>query len=197
MERNEKKYLEHLCKLTEDAEAAKKLGNWLEVERLANVILTITPHHELDSDTHHVENFTKESSRQLAQTHRLLSESLWRRGTYSEANKTAERAIEFAQKSGNHTELIQCLSNMGTVLEKLREYKNARKMYDQALILARDHGDRVNIARLTGNIGILHLSNFEYQQALVYFQEALEINTELDRKEGMARNLGNIGIVYY
>ncbi|MFN8359375.1 MAG: tetratricopeptide repeat protein [Candidatus Kapaibacterium sp.] len=197
MEIYDDKITEQINTLAESAENAKKRGNWPEVEQVANTILAYFPLHQLDIATERTELFTQESYPQIAHAFRLLSESNWRRGTFGEAKAYAERAIEFARPSGNHSELIQCLSNMGTVLEKMREYQNARQMYDQALALSHEHGDRTNAARITGNIGILHLSTFEYQEALAYFMDALRINTELGRKDGMARNLGNIGIVYY
>ncbi len=197
MEINEIQHLAHSHALTQNAEEAKKRGNWLEVRRLTNEALSYLPLQALQKNTLSVSTISTEASLPIAHALRLLSESLWRLGLYDDARENAARAIEFARQSGNHTELIQCLSNMGSVLEKLTDFQTALQFYDQALTLAHSLNDRVNVARITGNIGLIHLHSFEYQQALTYFNQALAVNTELERKEGIARNLGNIGIVYY
>ncbi len=197
MEINEIQHMALSHALTENAEEAKKHGNWLEVRRLTSEALSYLPLQALQENTLSVSTISAEASLPIAHALRLLSESLWRLGIYDDARENAARAIEFARQSGNHTELIQCLNNMGTVLEKLTDFQTALQVYDQALTLAHLLSDKVNIARITGNIGLAHLHSFEYQQALTYFHQALVVNTELDRTEGIARNLGHIGIVYY
>ncbi len=109
---------------------------------------------------------------------------------------TAEKAEQFAQKSGNDS--LLCMSwYLRGVLYYYKGYHQASNSYYFKALHSPEAVNEPNLQyRLLNNIGINYDMLGEYNKSLSYYQKALEIEQKTENTEGMAQVRINIGRLY-
>jgi len=167
--------------LLNKAEEANKDGAHAEAESLAREFLQ-------DQLT---------SPMQTARALRVLSASLWRRGSTREALPHALEALSITAASPSSIDHANVLLDHGMLHMFLHDYSTALSSLSTALDIFLQHGDREQAAVVNGNIGSVYRWMNEYDSALDHYEQALG-SANLIRDERILAGLhGNIGTVLF
>jgi len=149
---------------------------------------------ELDSLQSILRNHNKEDSTKLV----LLNEIAF---AYSSTDpqlglKTADEAIELAQKLNDTKKLASAFSNKGVNYWASGNDSLALQMYRRALSIHQSNNDRRGLAVAYNNMGLISFNLSDYVKALEYHLKSLRTFEELKDSIRMADSYGNIGVDY-
>jgi len=107
-----------------------------------------------------------------------------------------KQALELSEKTEDHPNKANTLSNLGVYHCIKSNYPTALDYFFKSLEYREKAGDRKGMAASYNNIGIIYDNQSSYPQALEYYFKSLKIYKELGDKKGIAASYNNIGIIY-
>lgn len=128
----------------------------------------------------------------------VCNDITWKLRNYrpEEAIKFSMEAIEAAQRSGNHQELIKAYSYIGVCHRNIGNYADALDYYSMGLDSARKYNSLDDIAYGYNNLGNAYVVLGNYQKACDNLVSALEYAERLGNKSIMAYAHLNLGRAY-
>jgi CHAT domain-containing protein len=119
----------------------------------------------------------------------IKTEEAWRRGDYIEAQRLAEKALEFARTKADVTELIKALHQAGQAALRLGQFVNSRRDFTEELELSRGRKtvDPDQVASALADLGELSIETWDYLDALKTLEEGRAFCDQRD-KEGRVLN---------
>lgn len=116
---------------------------------------------------------------------------------YLLASDYHQKAIKYAEETGNDLLLCIALNNTGVDFRRMDDQlEKAFDYHFRALQLAEKINDVRNICIAINSIGNIQLSTEKYADAINHFEKALDLERESKNNLGVAINLGNIGYAY-
>jgi non-specific serine/threonine protein kinase len=97
------------------------------------------------------------------------------RGDFPGAEVLAREAVEYAQASGNRSNLFSSLANLAIALYRQGQHAAARELYERALVAARELGWPWHIALTLNEMGRAECDEGHFDVAQEHFSEALTI----------------------
>lgn len=122
--------------------------------------------------------------------------SKYRRGRFTDAIKTYQKAIQYYELSENDTLIAKGKTNLGLTFKGLNFYDKAlENLYSSAKVL-----EQLDLKKqLSSNwnaIGNLHRDLGNSDLSLEYLTNSMNLRMEIEYEEGVAQSLHNIGIWY-
>ncbi|MBV8100468.1 MAG: tetratricopeptide repeat protein, partial [Verrucomicrobia bacterium] len=116
-------------------------------------------------------------------------EEAWRRGDYIEAQRLAEKALEFTRTGGDLTELIMALHQAGQAALRLGQFDSTRRDFTEELELSRSKKavDPHEVASALADLGELSIETWDYVDAIKTLEEG-RVLCDKRGKEGRALN---------
>ena len=139
---------------------------------------------------------TQQDDSNKVNTLNLLSEKLWRKGTYGPALANATKAQALAEKLGYNNGLAGALKNCAIINWYQGNYPVALDYDFKALDINKKLNNKKGIASCLGNIGIIYDEQGSYDKAMDYYKQCLAMYQSIDGKTGIATVTNAIGVVY-
>ena len=115
---------------------------------------------------------------------------------YPEKCKTiANKALEYAQASGDKNEEAIAYSNIGIANLVISHLDEALEFFEKSLSLSEITGNQKEIANVYSSFGIVYDMKGDYSKSIQYNQKALKIREELDDQLGIAKSMINLATV--
>ncbi|MFQ5419529.1 MAG: tetratricopeptide repeat protein, partial [Anaerolineae bacterium] len=174
------------------------------VGRLAELVLRQANYAEVTGD-HQAAATTAQKAIDWAQTAGMVKReakgylqwglSLWRQGTYEEAQLRLERALELARAAQLPQVKADTLQNLGTMFAHQGNYASANVYWQQALHLYHEMGDRRGESHILNNLGALCGFQADYVAGKAYFERALNLYHKMGDRRGESNALNNLGSI--
>ena len=118
-------------------------------------------------------------------------------GSFEEAKRDAERALEASREAGSAGGEAEALTHIGSALEGLGEFQQARESVESAFRAFQAADDRVGQATSLKTLGVVSARLGELPVAMERFNEARALYREIGDRKGEADILGNLGALNY
>ena len=125
-----------------------------------------------------------------------LSEALRVKGELAKSLQYGNKALEFAQKYEDKSQMAAALTGvglsqfyLGKSVRALASFADAKKLYTEL-------NNKSELANITRNIGVAYKTISKYEDAVKNYQEAVHLFEELKEYESAAQCMSNIGSVY-
>lgn len=129
---------------------------------------------------------------------KICNDITWKLRNYKpeEAIKYSMEAIEAAQRSGNHLQLIKAYSYIGVCHRNIGNNTDALEYYNMGLDSAKKYNSKQDIAYAYNNLGNLYVLLENHQKAYECLSQSLQIAKELQDTSIMAYAYLNLGRAY-
>jgi len=149
----------------------------------------------------------------IAKTHQnqdLLSEALFQQGellyclrmlrkegAYEKALDYHQQALVLRRQGNNQPGIVDSMSRIGVLHERMKDQDKALECYEEALELAEKIDYLPGLNRSLMHIATYHQQKGYLQQALEQFQMSLEVSEAAGDIDGVMFGLGNLGQILY
>ena len=96
-----------------------------------------------------------------------------------------KQAAVIYQKLNDLQGLSVCYSNIGLILETLKDFSKALMNFEKALRITKELGDQLGTALQLENIGRIYKKKLEYSNALRFFKESLYILSQIKLEKSL------------
>ncbi|HLP14131.1 MAG TPA: tetratricopeptide repeat protein [Flavobacteriales bacterium] len=116
-------------------------------------------------------------------------------GNYPEALKHALASEEWAQKTNDNLQLLDCYNTIGACYNATKNLVEAIKWYEKAIAILEKTGENKNfLGNIYTNTGVSYYELGDYEKGLDYKKRGLKICQELNDHECIMNNFIAIGI---
>jgi DNA-binding SARP family transcriptional activator len=131
-----------------------------------------------------------------ALVHRSLGHASTQVGSYQDAVRHYEQALDLYRQLGDREGQARVLLGLGFTHDRQGQYRRALAHCLQALDVYKTLGDRARQASILNNIGWCHVRLGSYQEALACCQQAIDLHQELGYQHGEANAWDTLGCAH-
>ena len=132
---------------------------------------------------------------QKASIHKAIGFIFWKKGSFTEALKESEIALEMARQAGLTKLEAGVLHDLAVIQWRMGSVDKAREMAEQSLIISRSLSDTRGESLAYSILGNIELSKHHHQEAKEYYQKMLQSETKIGDVRGQGMAQGNLGII--
>ena len=132
---------------------------------------------------------------QKASIHKGIGFILWKKGSFNEALKESEIALEMARRAGLTKLEAGVMHDLAVIHWRMGSVEKAREMAEQSLIISRSLSDTRGESLAYSILGNIELSEHHHQEAKEYYQKMLQSETKIGDIRGQGMAQGNLGII--
>ncbi len=132
---------------------------------------------------------------QKASIHKAIGFIYWKKGSFTEALKESEIALEMARQAGLTKLEAGVLHDLAVIQWRMGSVDKAREMAEQSLIISRSLSDTRGESLAYSILGNIELSKHHHQEAREYYQKMLQSETKIGDVRGQGMAQGNLGII--
>jgi serine/threonine protein kinase/tetratricopeptide (TPR) repeat protein len=137
---------------------------------------------------------------QLTQRSQLLlqlGKALHYLGSYEEAARYLDEALELRQQLGNEADIAEALLELGDLRRQMGDNDQAREMTDSSLEKYQAIDHQSGIARALDRSAIIHFKQGDYPTAVELGTQALEMGRSIHEMGIIASALNNLGLTSF
>ncbi|MDH3599409.1 MAG: CHAT domain-containing protein [Candidatus Tectomicrobia bacterium] len=123
-----------------------------------------------------------------------LSQAYQALGQYQRALGVLEQALDLIRPTGDQTQLVSVLSDLGNVYIATEKYKLALKQLDEAHRIAEAIGHHALLANILNNLGNLHAFRDQYDDAVRAYIESAARGRQAAQPDLVVRALSNVAM---
>ena len=132
---------------------------------------------------------------QKAKIHKGIGFILWKKGSFAEALKESEIALEMAKKAGLKKLETGVMHDLSVILWRMRSVDKAKEMAEQCLSISRSLSDASGERKVYCILGNIALSKRNHLDAKEYYQKMLQAETKIGDIRGQGMAQFNLGII--
>lgn len=132
---------------------------------------------------------------QKASIHKGIGFILWKKGSFNEALKESEIALEMARQAGLTKLEAGVMHDLAVIHWRMGSVDKAREMAEQSLNISRSLSDTRGESLAYSILGNIELSEHHHQEAKEYYQKMLQSETKIGDIRGQGMAQGNLGII--
>ena len=132
---------------------------------------------------------------QKASIHKAIGFIFWKKGSFTEALKESEIALEMARQAGLTKLEAGVMHDLAVIQWRMGSVDKAREMAEQSLIISRSLSDTRGESLAYSILGNIELSKHHHQEAKEYYQKMLQSETKIGDVRGQGMAQGNLGII--
>ncbi len=132
---------------------------------------------------------------QYAHIQKAIGFILWKKGSFNEALKESELALELARNFGLNQLELKVMHDLAVIYWRMGSTDKAGEIALDTLVKSKSAGDTRGESFAYSILGNIELSKGHYQEAKEHYQKMLQIETKMGDIRGQGMAQGNLGII--